>query len=238
MKILAVDTSSASGSVAFTEDGRVIAEESAERVGMHGAWLSSAIERSLGSAGVQANDVDLFAVSVGPGSFTGLRVGVSTVKGLSWALGKPVAGVSTLKALALNMSDSALPICAVLDARKHEIYAAVYKPMGASIETLLEERAVKPIDLIAELKERSLDNAIFTGSGLDPYLGVFKDGLPSASFALPALWMVKASNVARLTANGDAAITTAALLKPVYLRRSEAEINKKAASRCGGGLTI
>ena len=103
MKLLSVDTSSSSGSIALVDGGSLVSLWNSGDVGRHAEWLLPSIDAMLKSSGMTVRDIDRFAVATGPGSFTGLRIGVSVIKGLAWSLGKPVCGVSTLKALALNL---------------------------------------------------------------------------------------------------------------------------------------
>lgn len=145
MRVLAVDTAASSGSVAIVEgvasehlagesaskcvmaDASVIGEINTGDVGTHSSWLLGAIDTLLKSTGIGKKDIDLFAISTGPGSFTGIRIGVSVIKGLAHTLGRPVVPISTLEAMAMNIPYSAIDICPVLDARKKEVYAAVFR---------------------------------------------------------------------------------------------------------------
>ena len=114
-----------------------------------------AIDGVLRSARPELSDVDAFAVALGPGSFTGLRIGLSTVKGLAFATGRPVAGVPTLDALAWSLPFCAHPVCPVLDARKNEVYAAVYRTREGRLEVLEPARAVAPATLAEDLAGRA-----------------------------------------------------------------------------------
>jgi len=224
VKILAFDTSSTSGSVALLDDGRLIGECTAGDVGTHADWLMPAVEALLKSSSFRINEIDHFAAGVGPGSFTGLRVGISAVKGLAWALKKNVAGVSTLKSLALNLRYSGSLVCPVLDARKGELYTALYSFMDGKPDTLLEESAFPPEKLFKSIQtEASGRQVIFLGSGLRVYSDAIKCAVKDAVLAPEPLWHVRASNIALLAfedRNLDLAPET---LIPVYLRKSEAE---------------
>ncbi|MEE9614882.1 MAG: tRNA (adenosine(37)-N6)-threonylcarbamoyltransferase complex dimerization subunit type 1 TsaB [Thermodesulfobacteriota bacterium] len=252
MRVLALDTSSTSGSMAVVRDGIVEAETNIEHVGTHGVWLMGALDALMKDAGLSLRDIDLFALSVGPGSFTGLRIGVSTVKGLAWALGKgkkgkkggkEVAGVSTLDALSMNAPSDGSLVCPLLDARKGEIYAALYRPGNGSkdaggeggeggwgMETLLPGCALKPEELIEQLLKFGPGPVTFLGGGLKPYSGYIRDSIKDAVFAPEELWRVRAVNVASLALEGFGERMSPEALSPLYLRKSEAELKKAACS--------
>src|SRR3989304_2738806 len=127
MKILAIDTSTPSESIALLEDDQLIAELTTCIQKTHAQRLLPSIKTLLDNIGTKPEHTDGFALAIGPGSFTGLRIGLSTIKGLAWSLNKKVAGISTLEALAMNLPYSDKPVFPMLDARKKEVYAAVYK---------------------------------------------------------------------------------------------------------------
>lgn len=224
MNILAIDTSSASGSIALFSDKRLVAELTVSEAGVHAEWLLKSIDAFLSSINRSINEVDLFAVTNGPGSFTGLRIGVSAVKGLAWPTGKKAAGVSTLKALSLNLAYSGLPVCPVLDARKGEVYSALFSLKDGVIEELLPEAALAPPALVDALASLHLPSPpVFIGDGLKVYGGLLREKVVGASFAPEALWRIRASNIALLASDDDKGRDPKELI-PVYLRKSEAEI--------------
>lgn len=228
MLILAIDTSTTSGSIALTHEGRLLAEMSEDNVEAHARWLMPAIDKLFSLVEQMIEDVDLFAITVGPGSFTGLRIGVSTVKGLAWSLGKPVVGVSSLRALAMNAAPNTL-LCPVLDARKKELYAALYRVEGekGEFEELLKDSAIAPDALysqIGEILARSVDESVlFLGPGLDKYKDDIERNVKMASFAPESDWRIKAENIAHLALREGAVRIEPAELVPLYKRRSEAE---------------
>ncbi|MBI5887327.1 MAG: tRNA (adenosine(37)-N6)-threonylcarbamoyltransferase complex dimerization subunit type 1 TsaB [Deltaproteobacteria bacterium] len=197
MKILAFDTSSASGSVALVDDDVLVAEWTSSSVAAHAVWLLPRIDGLLKSVNLGIRDMDLFAVANGPGSFTGLRIGVSVAKGLAWSLRKRVVGVSTLDALAMNFMYAGMPVCTALDARRGELYAAIYEFDGGSLRTIMARSAVTPEGLSASIAGLGIKTPIlFAGSGLNAYADYIKTNVKNAVFAPEPLWHIRASNVA------------------------------------------
>ena len=228
MLILAIDTSTFSGSIALVKDGRTLALSTVPKVGTHSKWLMPSISALLDEARVELAEVDYIALTNGPGSFTGLRIGVSIVKGLAWALAKPVLKVSSLEALAYNLKDSTSLVCPVIDARKNEVYAALYRFGPGEPVTLMSDRALAP-DLLVE-KLAGFDGPIeFTGNALYTYMELFAGQVSGASFAAEALWCVDASNVALVASmNRDLRSSEPSALRPIYHRKSEAELKSVA----------
>ncbi|MGE5808025.1 MAG: tRNA (adenosine(37)-N6)-threonylcarbamoyltransferase complex dimerization subunit type 1 TsaB, partial [Nitrospirota bacterium] len=167
MYILGIETSTKTGSVAVVSDKAVIAQYSLNIEITHSERLMSTVDRVLKDTGIALSQLDGFAVATGPGSFTGLRIGVSTVKGLAFATGKPVAAVPTLYALAWNVPHAAYPVCPLLDARKNEVYAAVYTSDGPVLSQTVPE-AVVPLSRLGDLVA---GRAVFTGEAAILYRG-------------------------------------------------------------------
>ena len=240
MKILAIDTSGTSGSIALSSGADIMKEITTTNVGTHSKWLMPAIDSLLTEEGVTPKDIDLFAVGQGPGSFTGLRIGISIVKGLSWSFDKPIIGVSTLHAMAMNVEassfkdapeDGPIDICPVLDARKKEVYAALFRLDSDGLTRVVDDIAIKPLELTSLLKEKGqCGKTLFIGGGVDVYgEDVFSD-LPGAVMVPTDKWPVRASNVVHLALENTDKKMNAAALIPYYLRKSEAEIKKKASA--------
>ncbi len=225
MKILAIDTSSGSESVALLEDDTLVGEWLSVEVGLHSRYLVGNIKRFLESMRVKLQDIGLFAVTTGPGSFTGLRVGISTVKGLAWTLKRPVAGVSTLSALAMNVPPSEEIICPVVDAKQNELYTALFRYRGGRLERLTEDGNVKVDGFKEFLKERGVERVILLGDGIRVIEA------DSVGTVLPErFWYVRAHNVGLLAwqrGTGESAHR----LVPNYIRKSHAELKKEGASR-------
>ncbi|MBM4340068.1 MAG: tRNA (adenosine(37)-N6)-threonylcarbamoyltransferase complex dimerization subunit type 1 TsaB [Deltaproteobacteria bacterium] len=224
MKVLGIDTSTRCGSVGLMDEEKVISEYLLNIPVTHSESLLETIEYLLKEAHCSMDKLDGWAISLGPGSFTGLRIGVSTIKGLAYATQKPVAGVSSLDVLASQISPTPYLICPVLDARKGEVYTAFYR----YDETNLLQRqsdylAMKPEALVKNVKEK----IILIGDATKTYDSFFRDSL--SSFALlpsPSLHLPHGSTVARL--GGDLLRKGVSLdlkfFTPIYVRPSEAEI--------------
>ena len=147
MKVLGIDTSTPCASVGLADDGGVISEYLLNVPVTHSERLLAAIHFVLKEAGCAMEALDGWAISLGPGSFTGLRIGVSTVKGLAYATGKPVVGVPTLDGLAAQISPTPYLICPILDARKKEVYTAFYRYNQENLLVRLSDyRAIHPDD--------------------------------------------------------------------------------------------
>jgi tRNA threonylcarbamoyladenosine biosynthesis protein TsaB len=236
MRLLAIETSTVTGAVALLEAGRVVAESRVSIAVTHGERLMAAIDGVLRSARWELADVQAFAVALGPGSFTGLRIGLSTVKGLAFATGKPVVGVPTLDALAWRLPYCAYPVCPVLDARKNEVYAALYRTREGWLELLEAPRAVPPATLAEELRDSTEGPLVFVGDAVLPFGTVFVEVLGPRALLAPAdLRLPSAVTVGELGASALARGESAdpADLVPLYVRPSEAELARERRQSAG-----
>jgi tRNA threonylcarbamoyladenosine biosynthesis protein TsaB len=224
MKVLGIDTSTTCGSIGLIHDESVISEYLLNLSVTHSERLLDAIDLVLRKARCSLVDLDGFAISLGPGSFTGVRIGVSTVKGLSYAVQKPVVGVSTLDVLASQISPTPYLICPVIDARKGEVYSAFYRYEDSSrLKRLSEYQAIRPEVLFGKLNEPT----IFLGDGVKTYEEDLRNSLKSfALFSPAALHIPRGSAVARLGAEllmrGE--LLDLATFTPLYVRPSDAEL--------------
>ena len=224
MKILAFDSSAVSASVALVEDGKLLAE-SYLNVGLtHSATLMPMTQQLLQASNCKLEDVDALAVSAGPGSFTGLRIAVSCVKGIAAALNKKCVAVSTLEAMACNLPPiGEFTICAVMDARCKQFYNALFKVQNGEITRLCDDRAIMVDKLGEELKNISGD-IVLVGDGSSLAFSMLAD---NNNVKLPPdnLRFQKASSVAAAAIkkyNNNETVSAAALM-PSYLRLSQAE---------------
>ncbi len=223
MQILGLETSTKTGSVAIVSEKAVVAQYSLNIEVTHSERLMSTVDRVLTDTGLSLSGLDGFAVAIGPGSFTGLRIGLATIKGLVLATGKPVAAIPTLRALAANVPFAAYPVCPLLDARKQEVYAGLYRCEGAEPVQLMPEAAVP----IRDLADRIPGTVVFIGEAAALYRAEIEAQLGSrALFGPPTASLPSAATVAEL---GLALIqkgmhVDADRLTPLYIRRAEAEV--------------
>jgi tRNA threonylcarbamoyladenosine biosynthesis protein TsaB len=238
MKILGIDTSTAVASVALVEDGKLALEEvqpsasksSNTNHANHAEILLPLVERVLNRAALSLSDISAIAVSIGPGSFTGLRIGLSTAKGLAYGWDVPIVGVPTLLAIAARVTDWEGLICPFLDARKEEVYAALFNKKGDSLERLTEDRVSLPKEVIQRIQFYSdCGPCLLVGDGTKVYGELIKTALREKAFlTLGDAYPSTASAVARL---GEERLRherpdPLGPLTPVYLRPSEAELKR------------
>lgn len=228
MKILGIDTSALTASVALLDDERLLGTFSLNAALTHSETLLPMIELLLSSAGVAPGELGLIAVAAGPGSFTGVRIGISTAKGLAFANNTPCAPVSTLEALARNLNGFAAHsnslIVPVMDARRSQLYNAVFR----GTERLTPDRLISLSDLRDELSGYDADEILFVGDGYRiARVGIT---LPSVHNTPESALYQNAASVA-LSARSTPP-TTAEALAPVYLRLSQAE--RERETRVGG----
>jgi len=223
MLILAVDTTTPSGSVALLEGDALLGEANVESAATHSARLLRSIDFLLGALGRDIREVEAFAVAAGPGSFTGIRIGVGAVKSLAFASGKPVAAVSTLLALALKLSaDGARLVCPLLDAKKEEVYAALFESRKSGLEELIPQAAYAPDAFFARLPSRRV--IAFAGSGLAAYRGRLLPYVRDRA-RFPCRTSFIAAEVGRIGCRliREGKGVDAGALEPLYFRRSQAE---------------
>ena len=164
MKILALDSSATVASVALCEDERLLAEYTLNNGNTHSETLLPIVEALLSHFGISVDNIDLFAASTGPGSFTGVRIGPATLKGLAFAKNRPCVGVSTLEALAENALSIGGLICPVMNARRSQVYTALFRSDGATLTRLLPDSALS-ISELDELLAAFGEPVIFVGDG-------------------------------------------------------------------------
>lgn len=221
MKIFAIDTSAAASSAAVTEDGRIISELYINVKLTHSQTLIPVCKSALDCACIQLKDIDAFAVSTGPGSFTGLRIGIASIKGMAYALKKPCIPVSSLEALAYNLSGFNAIICAVMDARCGQFYNALFKSENGEISRICEDRAIMKQNLYNELSKMSGD-IILTGDGANLCFEQNTSGRYLAK-APENLRYAHASSVALAAEKHRELAEDSGKLMPRYLRLPQAE---------------
>lgn len=173
MKILALDSSAAVASVALCEDERLLAEYTLNNGNTHSQTLLPMVETVLRSFELTPADIDLFAVTAGPGSFTGVRIGAATLKGLAFALETPCVGVSTLEAIAENLRHLGGLVCPVMNARRSQVYTALFRSDGEAFTRLTDDNALSLAEL-DELLSGYGEPIAFCGDGYDITLSELK----------------------------------------------------------------
>jgi tRNA threonylcarbamoyladenosine biosynthesis protein TsaB len=224
LKLLAVDTSTRACSVAVVDQDRLACEITTGPTGTHSTHLLRLIRMALEFSEIELHGLDGLAVCVGPGSFTGLRIGVATVKGLAFAAAKPVSGVSSLEALAQPCLPWPHLICAMLDARKGEVYAARYRGRDGRLEREGREVVLSIADALVGIHEACL----FVGDGARRYNEAIGSKLgPLALFPAAGQDIIRASSVAALAQRQFVRkeIEDLDRLVPRYVRHSDAELN-------------
>jgi tRNA threonylcarbamoyladenosine biosynthesis protein TsaB len=229
MLVLGIETSTMQGGVSLVGEAGLLSEYTLNVEATHSERLLPTIDRVLQDAGVSLNALHGIAVSIGPGSFTGLRIGLSTVKGLAYATGLPVVSVPTLEALAWTLPWAKWDICPVLDARKQEVYAAVFRYEQEGLVRLMEDAAMAPEALCRQIRRPTL----FLGDGLGPYGDVFRDRLRDRFMLPPPVnrgprpaCVADLGRQRLLKGERDAPEG----LVPRYLRPSEAELRRRRGS--------
>jgi tRNA threonylcarbamoyladenosine biosynthesis protein TsaB len=224
MRILAVDTATTSCSVAIVDKTSLLSEFTLAKEETHSKHLMDMIKAALKMSGLNFSDLDGFAVTRGPGSFTGLRIGISTIKGLAVASDKPVVGVSSLEALAFQVSYSYDLICPILDARKREVYFSRYRFLNGDLKKQTIERVAPPDQSVDDLNE----SCVFVGNGALLYKEMILEKMGElASFAPMIQNTIRASTLAYLSMAKFENYDTDDIEKilPYYIRKSDAELN-------------
>ncbi len=230
MKILAVDSSAKACSVAIIDDNRILGSFFINTALTHSQTLVPMIDSLLINTNTKLDSIDCFAVSAGPGSFTGVRIGVSAIKGMAMPLNKPCIAVSTLEAMAYNVIDRDCVVCSVMDARCNQVYNALFRITDGVITRLCDDRALSILDLADELKDYN-ENIILVGDGAELCYNSFKELNIDISLAVEARRYQNAEGVA--FASLDKQKISAAELMPAYLRlpQAERELKKKTEGK-------
>jgi tRNA threonylcarbamoyladenosine biosynthesis protein TsaB len=222
MKVLGIDTSTAVVSIGIIEDESVIAESSLNVMASHSAKLMSVIDDVLKRSALTIQELDAFAVTIGPGSFTGLRIGLSTVKGFCYALKKPIIGVITLDVLAYSLKYSDKLICPILDARKQEVYSAIYRG-GSKLVRQTDYLCTKIESILASLNEPT----IFLGDGVARYKEIIVQNLNNHAIIAESPFRFCRGPIVALLGyerliSGESDDYFA--ITPFYIRKPEAEV--------------
>ncbi|MBF0388950.1 MAG: tRNA (adenosine(37)-N6)-threonylcarbamoyltransferase complex dimerization subunit type 1 TsaB [Desulfamplus sp.] len=237
MRILAVDTAEQSSSVAVVEDGVPICEIfSLDRMTHSKTVMDMVVYALEERAKITIKEVDGFVVASGPGSFTGLRIGISIIKGLAFATSKPSAGVSSLDGVGYQFSFSSYPVCVMMDAKRGEIYCAIYNFSNGRLLKKSKEAVVSPDDALSLAISKNISSInsdlpnshyLFVGSGAVAFQQLIQDCMGNKALFAPYFQnSVKASALADVVFQDSTLLSLSPdAIKPIYLRRSDAEIN-------------
>ena len=233
MKILALDTSALVASAAITENGKVLAEYTLNYKLTHSQTIMPMIDEIVKMTETDLDTIDYIACSSGPGSFTGLRIGAATAKGLAHGLNKPIVAVPTLEALAYNIFGTDKFICPIMDARRKQVYNAVYVPEGKKLDVILEEDTRIIDDVLDYVKDVDCD-VIFVGDAVSLYKDKIAE-LDNAIIAPASCNMQRAACVAALAEVyiEEGKYMNGAEFSPEYLRKSQAERELEEKQKAG-----
>ncbi|SNS47544.1 tRNA threonylcarbamoyladenosine biosynthesis protein TsaB [Anaerovirgula multivorans] len=225
MKILALDTSSIVATAAVMDDEKLMGEYILNHKKTHSQKLMPILEEILESCELSPKEIDLFGVALGPGSFTGLRIGLATIKAMAQALDKPVVGVSTLEGLAFNLVYCKALICPIIDAQRNLVYTGTYQWQQMQLQKVMEEEVVPIEELIATLKDRSQE-IVFVGDALEKFQGLIQEEMKGLAMFPPSIVrMPRASSIGELARRkaerGE--VYKASEILPIYMRKSQAE---------------
>ena len=230
MKILAVDASTNVAGCAVLSEQKLIAEDLVNYKLKHSEKLMPAISSVMDSSGLDYGDLDVLAVTAGPGSFTGLRIGIAAVKGICQASGKKVIPVSTLEALAYNLLYTTGLICPLRDARRSQVYTAVFRSDGSGkLKRLSPDATMDPGDLdrLLDMLVQDGEKVYLLGDGMPVYGQLLTENKPDRTAVKPFQSLGHAASVAACAQDHPEQAVDFHVLEPVYLRPSYAEEKKK-----------
>lgn len=223
--ILGIDSSAITAGCALCDGDRIIAEEFLNTKHTHSQTLLPMVESMMSRAGVTLADVDAIAITAGPGSFTGLRIGIAAVKGMAMGAGKPCIPVSTLEAIAYNLRGTECTVCCAMDARCGQVYNALFESKNGVITRVCEDRAIKAADLITELDGMS-GRIILAGDGAELLYKAADGRFELADYPL----RYQRGTGVCYAAAGKQPIDAAAVM-PSYLRLPQAERERLAREK-------
>ncbi len=230
MNILMIDTSGPACGVAVMKDGSIVCELQLTSGKTHSQRVMPMVDQALSMCEMTVSDIDLFGAVVGPGSFTGVRIGVSSVKALAHAAGKPCIGVDALEALAANVTGFDGVICPILDARAQQVYGAMFEG-GMPPKRLMEDEAEK-LTLFLDRVEATGRKAMFLGDGASAFEAAIRERLGEKACFAPAqhvgLRAASACALAQEYAKDEANLKDCMTLLPLYLRAPQAERERAA----------
>ncbi len=233
MRILGIDSSSLVASVSVLEDGIILGEYTINHKITHSQTLLPMIEQLLKMIEVDINTIDAVAIAAGPGSFTGLRIGGSTAKGLGQALNVPIISVPTIDAMAYNLYMSGAYICPIMDARRNQVYTGICTFENDEFKVVMEQEPMEIDELLKRIEKfyaEDAKNVVFLGDGVPVFTRYINEKLSVPHYYAPAhLNRQRAAAVAALGAKyyGAEKYVSAEEFVPIYLRQSQAEMAKE-----------
>lgn len=232
--VLGFDTSHAKGSAAVVRGKEILCEILFDAADTHSATLMPAIDSALAIARTDISSIDIFAVTIGPGSFTGLRIGLATVKGFAAVKRRPVVTMTSLELLAAALPYSERIVCPMIDAYKGEVYAALYDTRCGSPVELVPPFAAEPAEAIETLRDHG--PLIICGTGLGRYGDSLLGGAPAGSMAAGPKWSIPSAALLALHAADLEPVHYEGLssLEPLYIRPPDAKLPPEARLRRGG----
>lgn len=227
MKVFALECSAVTAATAIVEDGRILHSNFLKTGLTHSETIMPMSAETFEKSGLKPSDIDLFAVSAGPGSFTGLRIGIATLKGLAFGRDVKCCAVSTLKAIAYNFDDTEATVVCAMDARREQIYTATFKCGNSSVKRLTDDEAVPAISLAGRINTYS-GKVIIAGDGAELTYNILKDSCPNIVLAREEQMYQNAVGVAKCALD-ETEYINAEQLVPTYIRLPQAvrELNNK-----------
>ncbi len=238
MKILGIDSSGLVASAAVLADDTVVSEFTVNNKKTHSQTLLPMIDQVVKMSGIEKNEIDAVAVAAGPGSFTGLRIGSSTAKGIAYVLGKPVVSVPTLEGLAYRMAMTEHLICPMMDARRNQVYTGAYRIKEGKLEICIPQKAADILEILSEVN-RLGEKVIFLGDGVPVQMDtIHREMIVPYEFAPAHLNRQSAAAVAALGAiyYSEGKMENAMTHRPVYLRKSQAERERSEKLKAEQGM--
>lgn len=223
MKILALDTSSMTATVAILDDNKLIGEYTLNHKKSHSQKLMPMIDELIKSCDLIPNEIDVFAVSLGPGSFTGLRIGIATMTAMAQALDKTVVGVPTLEALAFNLYNTQGLVCPIIDAQRDLVYTGVYEWVDGEMVEVIQQQVLSVDELINMLKKEE-KSIFFVGDALHKFYNILKENLGNQFNVPPTKFLIPTASSVGEVAKLKLEKGIISDITPIYMRKSAAEV--------------
>lgn len=225
MKILGIDSSGLVASIAILSEGILIAEYTINYKKTHSQTLLPMLDEVIRMLDIDIKDIDAIAIASGPGSFTGLRIGAATAKGLGLALGIPIISIPTVDGLAYNLYGSSKVICPLMDAKRNQVYTGIYEFVNDEFNIILNQSAIEMDEIIGKINNLGRE-VVFLGDGVSPNINNINENIKVKHSIAPTHQMYqRAAAVATLAQiyYGKGQVVTARDYEPIYLRISQAE---------------